>query len=32
MRLEYEHFGKGVAGSGFSAKTVSWMASLRYSF
>lgn len=32
MRLEYEHFGKGVAGNGFSAKTDSWMASLRYSF
>jgi hypothetical protein len=32
MRLEYEHFGKGVSGNGFSVKTDNWMASLRYSF
>lgn len=32
MRLEYEHFGKAVSGNGYSARTDSWMASLRYSF
>ena len=32
LRLEYENFGKLVAGNGFAAKGDNWAATLRYSF